>query len=56
VKNCPMSNLIIKNGKVVSLNKCTMWYRCISQCPKKAITLLGKKVYEQCRFEKYCKK
>lgn len=55
VKNCPMSNLIIKNGKVVSLNKCTMCYRCISQCPKKAITLLGKKVYEQCRFEKYCK-
>jgi formate hydrogenlyase subunit 6/NADH:ubiquinone oxidoreductase subunit I/flavodoxin len=51
--NCPMSNLIIKDGKAVNLGKCAMCYRCISSCPKKAITLLGKEVVEQCRFEKY---
>ena len=53
-KNCPMGNLTIKEGKAVSNNKCAMCYRCISSCPVKAITLLGKEVYEQCRFEKYC--
>ncbi len=53
VKNCPMGNLSIKDGKAVSANKCAMCYRCISSCPKQAVTLLGKKVYEQCRYEKY---
>jgi ferredoxin len=48
-----MQNLIIKDGKAVNLGKCAMCYRCISSCPKKAITLLGKEVVEQCRFEKY---
>lgn len=28
-------------------------YRCISFCPAQAITLLGKKVYEQSHIEKY---
>ena len=51
--NCPMGNLSIQNGKAVNLGKCTMCYRCISTCPKKAITLLGKEVVEQCRYEKY---
>lgn len=51
--NCPMGNLRIENGKAVSLGRCAMCYRCISTCPKQAITLLGKKVYEQCRYEKY---
>ncbi|MCR5377256.1 MAG: EFR1 family ferrodoxin [Lachnospiraceae bacterium] len=51
--NCPKGNLRIENGKAVSLGRCAMCYRCISTCPKQAITLLGKKVYEQCRFEKY---
>ena len=51
--NCLMQNLIIKDGKAVNLGKCAMCYRCISSCPKKAITLLGKEVVEQCRFEKY---
>ena len=53
VSICPMGNLRIQNGKAVSLEKCTMCYRCISSCPKKAITLLGKEVVEQCRYEKY---
>lgn len=51
--NCPMGNLSIQNGKAVNFGKCTMCYRCISTCPKKAITLLGKEVVEQCRYEKY---
>ena len=55
VKNCPMKNLEIKDSKAISLNKCTMCYRCISMCPKQAITLLGDKVYEQARYEKYAK-
>lgn len=56
VKNCPMGNLSIKNGKAISQNRCTMCYRCISSCPKQALTLLGKEVYEQCRYEKYAVK
>ena len=51
--NCPMGNLVIQKGKAVNLGKCAMCYRCISSCPKKAITLLGKEVVEQCRYEKY---
>ncbi|MDE6743011.1 MAG: hypothetical protein K2J95_03920 [Lachnospiraceae bacterium] len=30
-----------------------MCYRCIIQCPQKAITLLGEGVVEQCRIENY---
>lgn len=52
--NCPMNNLSIQNGIAVSAGNCAMCYRCISSCPKQAITLLGKQVYEQCRYEKYC--
>lgn len=53
VKSCPMKNLSISAGKVVSGGKCTMCYSCISQCPHRAITLLGEEVKEQCRLEKY---
>lgn len=53
VADCPMKNLSIKDGKAVAENKCTMCYRCVSRCPRKAITLLGKEVREQCRFENY---
>ena len=42
-----------KDKKAIPENKCTMCYRCISLCPQKAITLLGDKVIEQSRFEKY---
>lgn len=52
-KLCPMENLRMENGKAVAGNHCTMCYRCISSCPRKAITLLGNEVVEQCRFEKY---
>lgn len=53
VKNCPMENLSVVNGKAVSKGKCAMCYRCVSICPKQAVTVLGDKVYTQCRFEKY---
>ena len=52
-KECPMENIQMKDEKAVSGNRCTMCYRCISLCPQKAITLLGDRVMEQCRYEKY---
>ena len=52
-KECPMKNIKMKENRAVPGKRCTMCYRCISLCPQKAITLLGKKVQEQCRFEKY---
>jgi len=50
---CPMGNLLIKNGLAVSGDQCTMCYRCISRCPKQAITLLGKRVIDQNDINKY---
>ncbi len=52
-KECPMGNIEMKDNRAVSGERCTMCYRCISLCPKKAITLLGNQVLEQCRYEKY---
>lgn len=52
-KECPMQNIKMIENRAVPGKRCTMCYRCISLCPKKAITLVGKKVQEQCRFEKY---
>lgn len=50
---CPMNNIRTENGKAVSGNRCTMCYRCFSSCPKKAITIIGKKVIEQYKFGNY---
>ena len=52
---CPMNNITIENNKAVAGNMCTMCYRCISHCPQKAITLIGKAVQEQCQYDKYIK-
>jgi ferredoxin len=52
-QKCPMGNIRIEENKAIAGEKCTMCYRCISLCPKQAITLLGDQVYEQCRYEKY---
>lgn len=52
-KLCPVGNISIIDGKAVSHDKCAMCYRCISSCPKQAITQLGKEVVEQCKVEKY---
>lgn len=52
-RNCPMENIKIEGGRAVAGDRCTMCYRCISLCPKQAVTLLGDSVREQCRFDKY---
>lgn len=56
VQECPMSNLVqrqFEKDKPTQEGRCTMCYRCISHCPKQAITLLGKDVIEQTRYEKF---
>ncbi|MDD3251470.1 MAG: EFR1 family ferrodoxin [Lachnospiraceae bacterium] len=50
---CPMHNLILEQGKAKAGDRCTMCYRCISSCPRQAITLLGKEIVEQYRFERF---
>lgn len=50
---CPMDNLSRRDGAITPEGRCTMCYRCISLCPARAITLLGKRVYEQGRLENY---
>lgn len=52
-KLCPMGNIAMTDGMPVAGGQCTMCYRCISKCPKQAITLLGKKVIEQNDVSKY---
>lgn len=52
-QNCSTQNLSLLDGKAVAGNRCTMCYRCISKCPQKAITLLGKKVVDQHVITKY---
>lgn len=47
---CPMNNIHIEKGKAVAGGKCTMCYRCFSECPERAITLIGKQVIEQYKF------
>ena len=53
VSLCPMSNISAENGKASFGDRCTMCYRCFSRCPERAVTVLGKKVYEQCNFGRY---
>ena len=52
-KLCPMKNISMAEQKAVSGNRCTMCYRCINKCPNQAITLIGKRIVEQCEIEKY---
>ncbi len=52
-KLCPMKNIRMENGKAVSGNMCTMCYRCFCNCPRQAITLIGKEVFEQHNIERY---
>lgn len=53
VQLCPLDNIEIINGLAQPKGRCTMCYRCVNNCPKQAITLLGNKITEQCRIEKY---
>lgn len=48
---CPMANIKVENGRALSGNRCTMCYRCFSECPQKAITIIGKKVIVQYKFD-----
>ena len=50
---CPMDNLFIEGGIAKSKGKCTLCYRCFVNCPEQAITILGNKVHEQSKIEKY---
>lgn len=50
---CPMNNITVQNGKAVSGDRCTMCYRCFSECPKKALTIIGKDVLVQYKFSDY---
>ena len=51
---CPTKSIAIQNGKAVfAPGSCTLCYRCVNHCPARAITLIGKRVLEQCRYELY---
>jgi ferredoxin len=39
VSTCPMKNLEYKNGKIFHKSNCTICYRCINRCSKKAIIM-----------------
>ncbi len=52
-EKCPMKNIRIENSRAVGGNRCTMCYRCFSLCPKQAVTIIGKKVFEQHHIGKY---
>lgn len=47
---CPMKNIFIEENKVKFKGNCTACYRCFSDCPKQAITVMGKKVYTQYKY------
>ena len=53
VSVCPMKNIELNVSKIIFKDKCTMCYRCFSNCPKQAITILGKRVIQQSKFENY---
>lgn len=53
IRLCPTRNLALEKGKVLGVRKCIKCYRCFSNCPQKAITILGSNVYEQYLCEKY---
>jgi ferredoxin len=47
---CPLDNFEIENGKAVQKGRCTQCYRCVSLCPSKAITVMGKEVQWRYRW------
>lgn len=50
---CPMNNLYLSEHKAYAHERCTLCYRCANQCPKKAITILGKRVISQYSIKKF---
>lgn len=50
---CPMKNIRIWDGTAAAGDRCMLCYRCFCACPQKAVTILGKRVYEQNRPQAY---
>lgn len=51
ITKCPTKNLYESDGRISGLGKCTLCYRCVNLCPKKAITvLIHAKVSKQYRY------
>lgn len=40
VKQCPMQNLVLNDNGIIQKNNCTLCYRCVNLCPKKAATVM----------------
>ena len=53
VSLCPTRNMEIKDNKAVGNGNCTMCYRCFVNCPRQAITIIGKRVVRQNKMEDY---
>jgi len=49
VKNCPMNNIALENGKPIWGNQCTHCMACICYCPTEAIEY-GKKSIGKTRY------
>lgn len=43
VEICPMDNLFDENNTISQNGKCTLCYRCVNECPAKAISIFTKK-------------
>ncbi|MBN2540061.1 MAG: EFR1 family ferrodoxin [Bacilli bacterium] len=52
VKNCPVSNLELKDKLVISQDQCVLCYRCVNLCPKQSIKILGRKFPTRQYFKK----
>lgn len=59
VKNCPVENFVIDNGKAKPLSKCTLCMRCMYLCPHGSIAVLSHKkanvVFKALTFEEVLK-
>ena len=48
VKNCPVCNLELSDGRVIQKNNCILCYRCVNLCPSQSCTVyLHKKPKQQ---------
>jgi len=52
VRDCPMHNLEKHDGRIENGARCTMCYRCVNRCPAQALTILGKRVFDQWMLDK----
>ena len=43
-KICPMQNLTERDGRIQQCGNCILCYRCVNQCPQRAITVLFHKI------------